>query len=134
MSAETSIRFFSLSNAPTLAVWLNGSTFRSTSRSCPEARLHGGALEKNLGLDVLARFARIPMLSAMSALHAPHQRDHEDIFGFAARYEIETHDAAKHFALVPWGDRMLAHRISHQFSSQLYGWRPRTASFKTAMF
>ena len=122
MATETSIgKSFSF---PTRLLSRSGSTVQlSTSWSCPEARLHGGALEKNLGLDVLARFARIPMLSAMSALHAPHQRDHEDVFGFAARYEIETHDAAKHFALAPWGNRMFAHRISHRFSSQLYGWR-----------
>ena len=42
---------------------------------------------KNLGHDVLTRSARTPVLSAMSALNASAQRDHEDIFGFAGEAE-----------------------------------------------
>ena len=59
----------------------------------------GQALVKNLGHDVLARSARTPVLSAMSALHAHRQRSHEDVFGFSSEAEIETHHPAKHSAL-----------------------------------
>ena len=69
------------------------------SWSCPEARLHGGTLEKNLGHDVLARSARTPVLSAMSALNASAQRGQHDMRGFAGRARIETHHPAKHSAL-----------------------------------
>ena len=100
MATETSIgKSFSF---PTRLLSQSGSAVQaSTSWSRNPARSLGQALVKNLGHDVLARSARTPMLSAMSALHAPHQRDHEDVFGFAARYEIETNDPAKHSALAP---------------------------------
>ena len=40
--------------------------------------------------------ARIPVLSAMSALNASAQRGHDDMRGFAGRARIETHHPAKH--------------------------------------
>ena len=85
---------------PTRLLSRPGSTVQlSTSWSCPEARLHGGALEKNLGHDVLARSARTPVLSVVSALNASAQRGQDDMRGFAGRARIETHHPAKHFAL-----------------------------------
>ena len=54
---------------------------------------------KNLGHDVLARSARTPVLSAMSALNASAQRGQDDMRGFAGRARIETHHLAKHSAL-----------------------------------
>ena len=54
---------------------------------------------KNHGHDVLARSARPPVLSAMSALNASAQRGQDDMRGFAGRARIETHHPAKHSAL-----------------------------------
>ena len=54
---------------------------------------------KNLGHDVLTRSARVPVLSATSALSAHRQRGHEDIRGFAWRARIETRYPSKHSAL-----------------------------------
>ena len=81
-----------------------------------------------------ARTARTPVLSAMSALNASAQRGHDDMRGFAGRARIETHHPAKHSALesLAHGDDSLAHRIHQRTSSQLYGWRTRTAGLKAA--
>ena len=87
---------------------------------------------KNLGHDVLARSARTPVLSAMSALNASAQRGQHDMRGFAGRARIETHHPAKHSALGLVATEKLACRTSHRISSQLYGWRTRTASLKAA--
>ena len=85
---------------PTRLLSSSGSAVQaSTSWSRNPARSLGQALVKNLGHDVLARSARTPVLSAMSALHAHRQRGHEDVFGFSSEAEIETHHPAKHSAL-----------------------------------
>ena len=85
---------FFLSNAPTLAVWLRGSSF--TSRSRNPARSLGQALVKNLGHDVLARSARTPVLPAMRALNESAQHGQDDMRSFAGRVRIETNHPAKH--------------------------------------
>ena len=61
--------------------------------ACEETR------NKNLGHVVLARSARTPVRSAMSALNASAQCGQDDMRGFAGRARIETHHAAKHSAL-----------------------------------
>ena len=53
----------------------------------------------HLGHDVLVRSARTPVLSAMSALHAPYQRGQDGMRGFAGRARIEADHPAKHSAL-----------------------------------
>ena len=98
MTTESSIgKSFSF---PTRLLSPSGSAVqKSTPLGSPSTRSLGQALVKNLGHDVLARSARTPVLSAMSALHAHRQRGHEDVFGFCSRAETETHHPAKHSAL-----------------------------------
>ena len=47
----------------------------------------------------VARSARTPVLSAMSALNASAQRGQDDMRGFAGRARLEMHHPAKHSAL-----------------------------------
>ena len=70
---------------------------------------------KNHGHDVLARSARTPVLSAMSALNASAQRGQDDMRGFAGRARIETHHPAKHSAL----ELLAATRWRTAFTSEL---------------
>ena len=78
---------------------------------------------KNRGHDVLARSARTPVLLAMSALHAPHQRGQDDVRGFAGRARFEMCVPAKHSASgllvgAPHspGDFKSAVRVAHPYS------------------
>ena len=98
MTTETSTgKSFSF---PTRLLSPSGSAVqKSTPLGSPSARSLGQALVKNLGHDVLARSARTPVLSAMSALNASAQRGQDDMRGFAGRARIETHHPAKHSAL-----------------------------------
>ena len=84
MATETSIgKSFSF---PTRLLSQSGSAVQaSTSWSRNPARSLGQALVKNHGHDVLARSARTPVLSAMSALNASAQRGQDDMRGFAGR-------------------------------------------------
>ena len=98
MVTETSIgKSFSF---PTRLLSPSGSTVqKSTPLGSLSARSLGQALVKNLGHDVLARSARTPVLSAMSALNASAQRGQDDMRGFEGRARIETHHPAKYSAL-----------------------------------
>ena len=97
MSTETSIgKTFSF---PTRLLTGSGSTKQfSTSRAALSTRLQVPSVVKNLGHDVLARSARTPVLSAMSALNASAQRGQDDMRGSAGRARIEAHYPVKHSA------------------------------------
>ena len=87
-------------NAPTLAFWLRSSKIAVLGLTVGEITFP--ALVKNQGHDVLARSARTPVLSAMSALNASAQRGQDDMRGFAERARLEMHHPAKHSALLSW--------------------------------
>ena len=95
--------------------------------------MHGRTLEKNLGHDVLARSARTPVRSAMSALNASAQRGQDDMRGFARRARIETHHAAKHSA--PEAEAAKSWRAvltsGFQASCTGAGWLTRTAGLQS---
>ena len=81
----------------TLAFWLRSSKIDVLGLTVGEITFP--ALVKNQGHDVLARSARTPVLSALSALNASAQRGQDDMRGFAGRARLEMHHLAKHSAL-----------------------------------
>ena len=102
-----------LSNAPTLAVWLRGSSFDVLGLTRNEITFQ--ARVKNLCHDVLARVVRKSAVSATSALHASRQRRQNEPRGIAEASIFDAHHPAKHSAL-----KLEATKVSAPFKPQVF--------------